>query len=55
MFRALYKRIKTKDGMKDFKHKPSSYRNSKKMRQRSRRRKMRLYIIKLKRSNDDID
>lgn len=55
MLRSLYKRIKTKDGMKDFKHHPSSYRNSKKLRQRSRRRKMRLFVIKLKRFNDDID
>lgn len=46
--KSLYKRIKTKDGFKDFKHHASSWRNSKKLRQRNRRHKMKLDIDDLK-------
>lgn len=38
--RAMHKRIKTDDGFTDFKHHASSWRNSKKLRQRNRRKKM---------------
>lgn len=37
-----YKKIKTKDGFTDFKHHVSSWRNSKKLRQKNRRKKMKL-------------
>ena len=42
--KGLYRRIKTKDGFTDFKHHASSWRNSKKLRQRNRRRKLKLTI-----------
>ena len=45
----LYKKLKTKDVFTDFKHHASSWRNSKKLRQRNRRRKMKLDIEELKR------
>lgn len=38
--KSFYKRIKTHDGFTDFKHHASSWRNSKKLRQRNRRKKM---------------
>ena len=41
-FKSLYKRIKTNDGFTDFKHHASSWRNSKKLRQKNRRMKMKL-------------
>lgn len=44
-----YRKVKTKDGFTDFKHHSSSWRNSKKLRQKSRRHKMKLDIEELKR------
>ena len=38
--RAIHKKIKTDDGFTDFKHHASSWRNSKKLRQRNRRKKL---------------
>lgn len=47
--KSYYKKIKTADGFKDFKHHSSSWRNSKKLRQKNRRKKMKLDIEELKR------
>ena len=41
-FKAYYRRIKTNDGFTDFKHHSSSWHNSKKLRQRNRRTKLKL-------------
>lgn len=43
--RAMHKKIKTADGLTDFKHHASSWRNSKKLRQRNRRKKMKSDIL----------
>lgn len=45
--KAHYRRIKTSDGFTDFKHHPSSWRNSKKLRQRNRRTKLKLIMREL--------
>ena len=42
--KSAYKKIKTKDGFTDFKHHSSSWRNSKKLRQRCRRRKLKRFV-----------
>lgn len=47
--RGRYKKVKTKDGFTDFKHHASSWRNSKKLRQKNRRHKMKLDMEELKR------
>lgn len=43
--KSYYKKIKTNDGFKDFKHHSSSWRNSKKLRQKNRRKKMKMQVI----------
>lgn len=53
--KGLYKKLKTKDGFKDFKHHASSWRNSKKLRQRNRRKKMKLDIEELKRIQEEME
>lgn len=53
--KSYYKKIKTKDGFKDFKHHSSSWRNSKKLRQKNRRKKMKLDIEELKELEIDME
>ena len=40
MLRSWYRRIKTKDGFTDFKHHAASWRHSKRLRERNRRKKI---------------
>ena len=51
----LYKKLKTKDVFTDFKHHASSWRNSKKLRQRNRRKKMKLDIDDLKKLQEEME
>ena len=53
--KSYYKKIKTKDGFKDFKHHSSSWRNSKKLRQKNRRTKMKLDIEELQRLAEEME
>ena len=53
--KSYYKKIKTKDGFKDFKHHSSSWRNSKKLRQKNRRKKMKLDIEELQRLAEEME
>lgn len=53
--KSYYKKIKTDDGFTDFKHHSSSWRNSKKLRQKNRRKKMKLDIEELKRLQEEME
>lgn len=53
--KSYYKKIKIKDGFKDFKHYSSSWRNSKKLRQKNRRKKMKLDIEELQRLAEEME
>lgn len=53
--KSYYKKIKTNDGFKDFKHHSSSWRNSKKLRQKNRRKKMKLDIEELQRLAEEME